>query len=681
MSKLQYKGYFDFSGGYNDTTVQDLLKENELSICENIIIQSKGELALRDGAIKINADSKNANITRRFEYLIRDTSIVLEVYNKNLYRTGDIDVLIQTLNTDKPYFLQQQDVVYVLDGNEIYEIGQKDYYSNTGTVTIATGDIVQIADDFSTTALRGKFFKALSNLGSKNLSTEDYTIVANWVDVTDILGATSNVIRPLKPYVAGTKEKTEISIFGTVSEAGYITITLNNVANNINVALSKTAREIATQIAGMTISGYTITSNQNVVTFEATTIGYKENCLVESYNTGLSLVANVDVNGEADDNILTEVKKCTKFIHHTKSGRYVAAGNPNKPYAVYFSEPLQLNYFKQFNILSPTSSEGSAVCLVNMLDSVLVGYRHAWFEYTGIEPAEDGVWRRLAIPYGCVAEHSVQVLDFYNFVYLADNGLYQVSANILNQYGVVMQNNTAVKNISDDKIDNTIKSILDKTKCVSVYHNGIYYLAYSDDTSYKILLYYGDKKAFMLFSGIQVNDFLYRKDGTLEIASLNYSLKFDSNVHYDTDVLTGINKRIEFDLKTSNLALDTFIAEKFIDKLFIQANIVADTFAEHLKLNVRIDYLATNIFTIDDLNEINSGFVWGAEWGSPWGNYTTNIQSAFIREKGNRIAIGLTNKGLTDINTNIIFYGFAISFKPLTPYQNISNLQFGNIGG
>ena len=80
-----------------------------------------------------------------------------------------------------------------------------------------------------------------------------------------------------------------------------------------------------------------------------------------------------------------------------------------------------------------------------MLDSVLIGYRHGWYEYTGLNPAEDGQWRRLAIPYGCASEYSVQVLDFYNFIYLADGGLYLVSANILNQYGVVMQNNSAVK--------------------------------------------------------------------------------------------------------------------------------------------------------------------------------------------------------------------------------------------
>ena len=198
-----------------------------------------------------------------------------------------------------------------------------------------------------------------------------------------------------------------------------------------------------------------------------------------------------EVNGEDNDNILDEVRKCTKFIQHSKSGRYVATGNPKKPYAVYFSEPYQLNYFKQFNLLIPTSSDGSPICIFNLLDSVLVGYKHSWYEYTGIEPSTDGQWKRLAIPYGCVSEYSVQVLDLYSFIYLSDNGLYSVSANVLGQNYAVMNNNTAVKNISDDKVSNTIKGIPDKSKCVSVYHEGVYYLAFED----KILLYYTDKKS------------------------------------------------------------------------------------------------------------------------------------------------------------------------------------------
>jgi hypothetical protein len=391
MSKIQYKGYFDFSGGYNDTTVQDLLKDNELSVCENIIIKQKGELNLRDGIVKINSTSKGFNITKRYEYFVLDNSIILEVYDKKLYKVGNPDTLLTTLNSDKPYFLQQQNVLYCCDGNEIYEIGNKDYFSNI-KVDIKKDDIIQITDDFSVEELRGKFFKALKDMTDKDLSTTDFTVAADWTDVTDILGATSNIVRPLKAYDAGKKEKVIISVFDNVTNSGYVSVYLDNEEYQINVTSGQTARDVASAIANTSFTGYTATVSQNEVTIEANEIGYKENCYASSYNTGVSMVVNTTVNGQINDNILSEVKNCTKFIHHTKSGRYVATGNPKKPFAVYFSEPMQLNYFKEFNILNPSSSDGTAVCLVNIIDSVLVGYRHSWYEYTGLDPAVDGTW-------------------------------------------------------------------------------------------------------------------------------------------------------------------------------------------------------------------------------------------------------------------------------------------------
>ncbi len=678
---LEYKGYFDFSGGYNDLTAEDILKDNVLTNLINADITEKGAIKIRNGTVNINEVSKNTEITRRYEYLIRDTSRILEVYNKKLYKvTYGGDVLLQNINNNRPYFLRQQDALYCCDGVNIYEIGGKDYFSNSGTVSIKFGDIVQIADDFSATGIIGYFYQAQANLGETDLSAENYNNVARWNDVTDVLGATSSIVRTLKAYEAGKKEVVEISVFNEVVDGGYITINIHGSEYDINVSTGDSARQVATKIAARTYPGYSVSSKQNVVTFTANDIGYREDTYAESYDTGVSLVVNIAVNGEDDDNILNEVRNCTKFVQHTKSGRYVATGNPKKPSAVYFSEPYQLNYFKQFNVLYPTSSEGSAICMLNLIESIVIGYKHSWYEYTGIDPDTDGTWKRLAIPYGCAAENSVQVLDLYSFVYLADSGLYLVSANILNQYGVTTQNDSSIKCISDN-VENTIKSIPNKSKCVSAYHDGIYYLAFTDSISGdndKILLYYTEKKAYSLYKNVYVNDFLYRSNGTLEFASVNYAMKFDNTKYADINPTTGEEIPIEFVMSTSNLALNDRIAHKFIDKIFIQANIGAEDYDKHLKLAVAIDDIEVSSM-IFNLSKLNEGFVWGDLWGSPWGNYSTNLQSLFIREKGNRISLTFTNIIDPQINTNIIVYGFVVSYKPLIAYQPIANLEFANM--
>ena len=217
-----------------------------------------------------------------------------------------------------------------------------------------------------------------------------------------------------------------------------------------------------------------------------------------------------------------------------------------------------------------------------------------------------------------------------------------------------------------------MKTIVDKTKCVSVFHEGIYYLSFSDIEGGKVLLYYPDNTAFMLFKDIIVNDFLYRKNGTLEYASTNYSMKFDENKHSDFDVTTGLEKRIVFYVRTPRLSLGNFMAEKFIDKVFIQANVDTNDYDKYMKVSISVDYKNVEI----DFQEDNTGLVWGSEWGRVWGNAAENLKAAFVRYKGNTMTLVFTNKMLEDIDTNIVIYGFAVSYKTLTPHQKFFNNQF-----
>ena len=124
---------------------------------------------------------------------------------------------------------------------------------------------------------------------------------------TDIRYATSNIVRALKAYEAGTKEKTIISIFNSVTTAGYISIFLNNKEYKVNVTKDQPMQDVRTGGIKATTSFIGITHSQSIRTklmITANEIGFKENCYVSSYNTGLSLVVNVVSNGVMRDNIL-----------------------------------------------------------------------------------------------------------------------------------------------------------------------------------------------------------------------------------------------------------------------------------------------------------------------------------------------------------------------------------------
>ena len=111
-----------------------------------------------------------------------------------------------------------------------------------------------------------------------------------------------------------------------------------------------------------------------------------------------------------------------------------------------------------------------------------------------------------------------------------------------------------------------------------------------------------------------MNDFLYRKNGDLEFTSKNYSLRFNNSKFVDINVETGLEKRVEIEIKTTNLALDNFVSAKFFDKLFVHANVSADTIDEHLKVLVRIDTDQTDVIETG-FQELQSGFYMGQSMG------------------------------------------------------------------
>ena len=71
------------------------------------------------------------------------------------------------------------------------------------------------------------------------------------------------------------------------------------------------------------------------------------------------------------------------------------------------------------------------------------------------------------------------------------------------------------------------------------------------------------------------------------------------------------------------------IAAKFIDKLFIQANVKVDENIKYWRIFVTTDYITSEM----DFEIINDGLVWNATWGRLWGNYSDTVKCAFIRKK------------------------------------------------
>lgn len=664
---LRDKVFKNYIGGYNDTKTDYNMADNELRDVINCNIKKAvGGLTLRKGTEKINEVSLDGEITRRFEYFLRLASRKVFVLDYEVYFDGASTPLV-TVDIEKPHMFQNQDVLYISDNTDIYEYGQKDYFSYVGTVDVLTDDIVQVTDEHPNTLIHGNFYKALLNLGSTDLSIEDYTVSTNWENVTDITGVISSVLRPTRAFDSSAIEIFTIQVFEPCSSTGSVEITANDSITSIAVTSGDTVNQVATKINAGSYTGYTTSVNQNIVTFTADTAEFRVNPVFNPYSTGVSAVVDVVVNGSDNDNALNDaVRKCNRVILHSNSLRYVASGNPDSPTSIYFSEPGQIGYFKELNVLVPTSGDGEVRAMFNILNSVLVSYNRTWWEYNGTDPSVDGTWKQLPIPFGCVSEWTIAILDYYNFVYLAKDGLYLVSANILNQEGVPTQNTDALKNITSIKIDDTISSIINKKKCVGVFVDDVYYMAYNDDvtepSNNKVLCYFTDFQAFTKYTGWLVNDWLLNSDGKLEFASRNYNLITEADDYYDIDVITGLNKGIDMLVKSARLTLGYNENPKWYDKLFFHFVQTLDPDQADVQLNVRI---GNSLQEFENIN-ITPNLVWGREWGDIWGFEPLFYYMTYLRRKGTWIEYTITS---TSQGAPIEFYGITIQYKVMRKYS------------
>jgi len=654
--------YKDYTGGYNDTVSPYNISTNELRVIENCNIKKTvGGLPMRKGTDKINTDSLNGNITRRIEYFLRLISRKVFIKDKKMYFDGDPTELL-TVDIDKPHFIQRSDVLYVSDNTDIYEYGQKDYFSNVGTVDIVTGDIVQVASTHSNPLIRGNFYKAKSNLGLTDLTIEDYTVIADWEDVTDINDVISNVIRPVKAFDPSRVEVFTIVITNPCTLTGSLDITVDGNKTTIAVTNGDTVNAVATKINSGVYANYTTSVNQNMVTFTAASAGYREDPIFQPYSTGVGGFTDVIVNGVTNDNAIDEVRKCNRVILHSKSLRYVASGNPDNPTAIYFSEPGQIGYWKDTNILVPTSSDGEVRAMFNLANSVIVSYNRSWWEYSGVDPETDGTWKQLPIPFGCESEWTIKILSSYNFIYLAKDGLYVVSANILNQEGVPTQNTDALINVTNGKVDNTINSIIDKTQCTAEFVDDVYFMAYNDNPegtiNNKILCYYSDMRSFTKYTGLYVNDFLLNSNGILEIASKNYNILTESDNYFDIDVETGDPIPIIPVIESAELTFGAIENPKFFEKAFIHFVQTMDDDTALVNINVTVGGSVQDFEDVD----IAPSLIWGRNWGSIWGFEPLYYYAAFLRRKGVWIRYKITS---SSVGSPIEFYGVTFEYKQM----------------
>ena len=378
--------------------------------------------------------------------------------------------------------------------------------------------------------------------------------------------------------------------------------------------------------------------------------------------------------GEAaiTDNILGEIAKCRMFAWHPKSLRIFAAGNADDLSCLYFSEANNPAYFKETNKLYPTTGDGPVTALTLFGEGLLTFYRNSIWTYKGSNPAEDATWNKLPVAVGTVSPRSIAHAPGY-LIFLGHDNIYALSPGILEYNVVLVAGEGLIANLTENKQQETIKSILFPEKSAGVFFDGKYYLAYSydpaDEYKKRILVLDWFLKSFSTYTNWHALTWCVRAAKT--------SLLFGTTGGYIKKCLEGYNDTgndipIKFKTKKYDLAVASYGASResitswHTKKLkrFLMAVRVGESAPQ---INVKI--IGDKSTYTTQLDSFISGefLKWGDPWGEKWW-FTTEMPDMILfgakipdfKSRGIQVEITFVTN---DSTVSVIGVGFEFKVK------------------
>lgn len=368
------------------------------------------------------------------------------------------------------------------------------------------------------------------------------------------------------------------------------------------------------------------------------------------------------------DNDLSPIAKCKVIEWHPNSLRFFAAGNADDKSALYYSATNDPAYFPATSVVYPTTGDGPISDVSLFGNAVLVNYAATAWVWEGDDPATDATWKKLALAQGTTSAKS-QVLTPNSMTFLGLGGIYQMSLGILDFSVVLVTGDELVRNIAADKVSTEINAMPNPSTARAVYDKttGRYLLAYGDETAgarnNRVLVYDWSLRAFTKYTGLQVNHFCQKPDGTLYAASANNILLMNQEDRRDWDCVNQTYKGIAFKAQTKGYGLDYPLHEKKARRFYVSVRQTDAVGTIDLTLTADQGQLS-EIVTVAVPPDEYTSFVWGAEWGLQWG--WADYMTAEVRCPLKGLRFGAVLENDTPLE-RVTVYGMAWAFKPRKP--------------
>ncbi len=359
--------------------------------------------------------------------------------------------------------------------------------------------------------------------------------------------------------------------------------------------------------------------------------------------------SSVDTVSAEDDseNDLSPIRRCKFAVRHPKSLRIFFAGDSQDRGAVYFSEPNMPNFVKGTSKMYPTNADGPVTALAVFVDAVLVFFKNSIWVWRGVDPESDAIWQKLPTSEGTISPDTI-CLTTDSLTYLGNRGIFSLSPSIIGVSAEINPGRGMIMNVAQNKVETILKNITHPEKAVAEFYSkeGLYLLSYCDDGSgiNNRVLALNQQGAFVRWTQIQANDFCYRLNGDLLIASTNYLLRRKD--WYRDAQPNGQYVGIPSVVETPKYSLGVPMHRKLLTKY--QAAIQGQPGDPEVGIKIKVDDHVVASTTIDsDLSEP-----------------LTLIRKP-IRMTGNRFSVELSN---SQIDMPFMVYGVGFEAKAVQSY-------------
>lgn len=356
---------------------------------------------------------------------------------------------------------------------------------------------------------------------------------------------------------------------------------------------------------------------------------------------------NCAVVTPASGTSLDHIKRCKYIVQ--RGQRLFAAGDPQNPNSIYFSEVESPNNFPALNVINAISDDNDVLTGLAEFHQAMVAFKknhvYAWF---GWDPELDVRFDKLNVHTGTVSFRTIKRV--YNYLYyMGQDGVYALT-------GLEPEYISSI-NLTDKTIKRRFKGLFATEKACAEFFAGKYMLSVCNEGAVNnlVLVYDFVAQAWAVWTGWRASALLHY-EGALYLGSGDTGQVYKQNDGYNDD-----DAPIYFKMTTKPFDCKYPLHNKKFAWFYLLAGEGAEDNA--IDVTVLCDYKAIRLYNGIQLNTVRVPGANLFDEEVPEGRTRLYYKKARLLARGLRSQVTVENN---EVDEAITVYGLGFQFWPIS---------------